>query len=297
MTLELFVQLVLNGLGLGLLYVLIVLGMDMILRGTKILNFAHGQIYMLGAYSFFAFHWVFRLNFVIALLLSAVATALLGVVSYLVLFNRVQRRFIVGATLTYRLLMSAMASVGLMMILDQGTLLVFGTSERGIPSIFPQIIRVGEVMFPLERLVIVFLSLLICGGLYLLMFKTKLGKAMRAVSYDAEVSALQGINTFQVYLLSFAVGCALAGLAGAIVAPVFSVTPDMGHAIIFMAFLVMIIGGIGSYKGAILGGLIVGLMLSFGFQFFGGLAEVLLFIFVIVVLIFKPGGILGEIHE
>jgi len=297
MTIELFVQLVLNGLGLGMLYVLIVLGVEVILRGTKILNFAHGQIYMLGAYSFFVFYWVFRIHFFIALIFSAISIALLGVISYLALFNTVQRRFIVGAPMSYRLLISAMASVGLMMILDQGTLLVFGTSERGIPSIFPQMIRVGNIIFPLERLVIIILSLLICGGLYLLMFKTKLGKAMRAVSFDAEVCALQGINTFQIYLISFGVGCALAGLAGAIVAPVFSVTPDMGHAIIFTAFLVMIVGGFGSYKGAILGGVLGGLVLSFGFQFFGGAAEAFLFIFVIIILIFKPGGLLGEAHD
>jgi branched-chain amino acid transport system permease protein len=297
MALELLAQLIVNGLGLGMLYVLIVLGIDVILRGTKILNFAHGQIYMLGAYSFFIFYTAFRFYFGFALVLSALAMGLLGALSYLAIFDTVQRRFIVGATFSYRLLISAMASVGLMMILEQGTLLVFGTAERGIPPIFPQLINVGGIILPLARLVIILLSLSICGGLYGLMFKTKLGKAMRAVAFDAEMSSLLGINTFRIYLVSFVVGCALAGIAGAIVAPVFSVTPDMGHAVVFTAFLVMIVGGIGSYKGAVLGGIMIGLVLSFGYQFLGGLAQVFLFIFVIVILIFRPGGILGEVHE
>lgn len=297
MTLELFAQLVVNGLGLGMLYVLIVLGIDVILRGTKILNFAHGQVYMLGAYSFFILYSVLHLNFGIALVLSGLSMGLLGALSYLSIFDTVQRRFIVGATFSYRLLISAMASVGLMMILEQGTLLVFGTAEKGMPSVFPQMIAVRGILLPLARLVIILLSLLICGALYWLMFKTKLGKAMRAVSFDAEICSLLGINTFRIYLVSFAVGCALAGVAGAIVAPVFSVTPEMGHAVVFTAFLVMIIGGIGSYKGAVLGGIVIGLVLSFGFQFLGGLAQVFLFIFVIIILIFRPGGILGEVHD
>jgi len=286
-----------NGLAIGMLYVLIVLGMDMILRGTRILNFAHGQVYMLGAYAFYFSYQVFHLNFALALILSGLAMLALGVLSYLGVFAFVQKRFTAGTPLSYRLLMSAMASVGLMMILQQGTLLVFGTKERGIPSIFPQILTFGDVRLPLERLFIVLISLLLCLLLYLLFFKTKLGKAMRAVSFDAEVCSLLGINTFWVYLLSFGIGCALAGFAGAIVAPVFSVSPDMGHGIITAALLVMMVGGVGSYKGALVGGLVIGLLSSFGFQFLGQLSQVLLFVFVIVFLIFRPGGLLGEAHD
>lgn len=297
MTLQLFAQLVVNGLGLGMLYVLIVLGIDVILRGTKILNFAHGQVYMLGAYSFFVFYSVFHMSFGISLVLSGLSTALLGGIFYLAIFDTVQRRFMVGAPFAYRLLISAMASVGLMMILEQGTLLGFGTEEKGIPSVFPQMVAMGGIQIPLARLIIILLSLLICCGLYLFMFRTKIGKAIRAVSFDAEVSSLLGINTFQVFLVCFAVGCALAGISGAIVAPVFSITPEMGQAIVFTAFLVMVVGGIGSYKGAVLGGVMVGLILSFGFQFIGGLSQVFLFIFVIVILTFRPSGILGEVHE
>jgi branched-chain amino acid transport system permease protein len=134
-------------------------------------------------------------------------------------------------------------------------------------------------------------------GLFLLLHKTKLGKAMRAVSLDAQTSSLQGINTTWVYLMSFVFGCALAGLAGAIIAPIYAITLAMGKNVLFIAMLTVVVGGIGSYKGAVLGGLIVGVMLSFGYQFLGGLSQVFLFITVIVILIFKPAGFFGELYD
>ena len=298
MTVGLFAQLLLNGLGLGMLYVLVVLGMDLILRGTKILNFAHGQIYMLGAYVFYFTYGILKLGFPVSLALSALAASILGALCYVSLFSSVHRQVrTANAGFSYRLLMSAMTSVGLMLILQQGTLLTFGAEERGVPPAFPQMIILGDVRLPLERLVMIVVSLLICFSLYLFMFKTRLGKAMRAVSYDAEVSSLLGINSFYIYLVCFAAGCALAAFAGGIVASVFSVTPDMGHAVIFMALIVMVVGGIGSYKGAIIGGIMVGLLLSFGYQFLGGLAQMLLFVVTMIVLVLRPGGLLGEVLD
>jgi len=117
---------------------------------------------------------------------------------------------------------------------------------------------------------------------------------MRAVSYDAEVASLQGISPVRLFCVSFAVGCALAGFAGGLVAPIFSVTLDMGTGIIFMAFLVMVLGGLGSYKGAVIGAIAIGLLLSFGYQFIGGLGQLAVFVIVIVVLTFRPGGIFGK---
>jgi branched-chain amino acid transport system permease protein len=297
MTAVLFGQLVVNGLAVGSIYILVVLGLDVILRGTKILNFAHGQFYMLGAYTLFAAYQMLHLNFALSLALSGLAVLLLGALSYLAVFNIVQRRFTVGAPFSFRLLVSAMASVGLMMILQQGTLLVFGTAGRGIPSVFTQMIAFGDFRLPSERLVIILISTLACFGLYLLMFKTKLGKAMRAVSADSGAASLLGVNTFRIFLVCFAVGSALAGIAGGIIAPVFAVTPEMGTNMIFMAILVLIIGGIGSYKGTVLGGILIGLALSFGYQFFGGFSQVFIFILAIVILTFKPGGILGEARD
>jgi branched-chain amino acid transport system permease protein len=297
MNANLFFQLLVNGFAIGMLYVLIVLGMDMILKGTKILNFAHGQIYMLGGYFFYLTFSTFRLNPFMAIFLSGLFSLILGVLSYLGVFGLIQRRFTSQTTLSYRLLMSAMASVGLMMILQQGTLLVFGTKEKGIISVFPQLLDFWGLRLPLERVMVILVAFILCLLLYLLFFKTRLGKAMRAVSFDAEMSSLLGVNTFWVFIMSFGIGCALAGIAGAIIAPIFSVNPNMGNGIIATALMVMVVGGIGSYKGAIIGGIVVGQVLSFGYQFFGGISQPLLFTFVILLLILRPGGLFGEVHQ
>jgi branched-chain amino acid transport system permease protein len=297
MTPGLFIQLIVNALTIGSIYILMVLGLDIILRGTKILNFAHGQLYALGAYIMFLFFQTLKLNFALSLVLAGLALALVGALSYLGVFAVLNRRFTVSTTFSYRLLLSAMASVGLMMMLQQGTLLCFGTQELGILSPFPQIIDVFDVRISLSRLVIIFLSVAICLMLYLLMYRTSFGRLLRAVSYDPEAVTLQGVNTFWIFVACFALGSGLAGLAGGIIAPLFSITPSMGQNIIFITFLVLLVGGIGSYRGTIVGGLLIGLLLSFGFQFLGGIAELFVFMLVIVILIFRPGGLLGEAAE
>lgn len=297
MTVSLFAQVLTNGLALGMLFVLFALGFDLILRVTRIFNFAHGEFYMLGGYVLFFTCAVLQLPFAAALILTTAALILIGSISYMGVFHWVRQRFKPGMPFTYMLLMSAMASLGLKMIFSQGALVGFGTTTRGVPSAFPQMIAIGGVTLPAERLALIVLGLLVMACLYFLMFKTKLGKSMRAVSFDAVASSLQGINPSRTYLAGFAVGCGVAGIAGGMIAPIFAVTADMGHHILFVALLVIIVGGLGSYKGAILGGIMVGLLLNFGYHFFGGLSELFLFIAVIIVLIFKPGGFLGEVLD
>jgi len=297
MSLGLFIQLLVNALTIGSIYILMVLGLDIILRGTKILNFAHGQLYMIGAYVMFLFFQMLHVNYIVSLLLAGIALAIVGALSYLGIFAILSKRFTVSTSFSYRLLLSAMASVGLMMILQQGTLLAFGTQERGIQPPFPQILDVFDVRISLMRVVIIVLSVLVCLGLYVLMYKTSFGRLLRAVSYDPEAVTLQGVNAFWILVLCFALGSALAGLSGAIIAPLFSVTNQMGQNVIFLSFLVLLLGGIGSYRGTIIGGLLVGLLLSFGFQFLGGVAELFVFMLVIIILIIRPGGLLGEATE
>ena len=297
MTVSLFVQILINGLAMGMLYILVVLGFDLILRVTNIFNFAHGEFYMLGAYALYFVCVILKLPFVVSLILTVIALALLGGIAYIGVFQWVQRRFKPGMPFTYLLLTSAMVSIGLKMIFSQGALVSFGTTARGVPSVFPQVLTVSGVRLPAEKLAIIIIGSVVLAGLYFLMFKTKLGKSMRAVSLDAVTSSLQGINPSRTYLVGFAVGCGLCGIAGGMIAPVFAVTTEMGSHMLFVALLVMLLGGIGSYKGAILGAIIVGLFLSFGYHFIGGVSELLLFIGAIVLLIFKPGGILGEVRD
>jgi branched-chain amino acid transport system permease protein len=190
-----------------------------------------------------------------------------------------------------------MGSLGLMMILSQGALLAFGTTEKGIPSIFPQVISVGNITLPVEKLVAIVACALIMIGLYFLFYKTRLGKSLRAVSFDVEASSLQGINTNRIYMVGFMLGCAITGIAGAILAPVYAINTGMGARVLFMALIAMLLGGIGSYKGAILGGFLVGVVLSFGYHFVEQLSTTLLFVIVMVILIFRPGGLLGKVVD
>lgn len=190
-----------------------------------------------------------------------------------------------------------MASIGLKMITSQVAILGFGTTAKGVPPAFPEIITIGEVRLPAERLAVIVLCLILMLILYVILFKTKIGKSMRAVSLDPVASSLQGINPSRTYLMGFAFGCGLVGLTGAIVAPVFAITPDMGSPVVFLGLMVMMLGGMGSYKGAIVGGIVLGLVSAFGYYFLGGFSEVLVFAIVMVVLTLRPGGFFGEVFD
>lgn len=294
MTVELFFQLVVNGLAVGMLYVLIVLGLDIIIRVCNIFNFAHGHIYTLSAFVFWFGYVKLELHPLLALILCLLSMVLFGGVTYLSVFNTLQTRFTPNMTFSHRLLLSAMLSVGLMMIVARGVLLLFGGEERGAPSIFTQMINIGNVRLPVEKLAIILVSWLVMGGLFFFLYKTKLGKALRAVSSDAEVCSMLGINTKVIGMAGYTLACMLAGVAGALVVPVYAVTVEMGSTIIFISIVVMMLGGIGSYRGTILGGFIVGQVMSFGFQFIGGLSQLALWILFMIIIILRPGGLLGE---
>lgn len=294
MTTQLFAQLLVNALAIGSVYIVIAVGFEMIVRTTRILNFAHGSFYTLGAYMFWVTYFVLEFHILISLFLTVLTLVIVAGISYMAIFNTIRRRFTPTMPLAWKLLLSAMSSVGLMMIFDAGVRIAFGGESRGIPSIFPQMLHIGDVTLPLEKLVTIIFSIILLLSLFALVYLTKLGKAMRAVSIDAEASSLYGVNTTRVYLTSFICGVALAGLAGAIIAPIYAIDIDMGSHVLFIAMLTVVAGGIGSYKGMLLGGLIVGGVLSFGYFYVGGLAETFLFIFVLGLLIFRPLGAFGK---
>jgi branched-chain amino acid transport system permease protein len=181
-----------------------------------------------------------------------------------------------------------------MMILGQAALLIFGTHSRGMPSVFPGMIRIGGMSISVEKLVLIMLTTAVILALYFFLRKSKTGQAMRAVSFNADVAALQGINPERIYQSALVIGCALAGFAGAVMAPVYAVSPSMGS-IIITVLLVVMFGGMNSVMGAALGGIILGLTLSFGYYFLGGgLAQILLFLAISIIVFFRPGGLFGE---
>jgi branched-chain amino acid transport system permease protein len=245
---------------------------------------------MIGAYILFALVVLLKVPFFVALCVATIMPAILGGIIYRLIFHRIRlmdRQFLNGIV----------AAVGLMLLIGQAGLLAFGTSSRGVGTVFKGMLKLGEISVSFEKLVLILLGVAVLLGLHVILQKTNVGRAMRAVSFSPDIAALQGINSNAIYLLSMAIGCGLAGFSGGVMAPVFALYPEMGS-ITLLILLVVMLGGIGSMPGAILAGLILGVTLSFGQYFLGsGLAQILFFAVVGLILFFRPGGLLGEDAE
>lgn len=283
-------QLIVNGLGMGMVYVLLASGFNLIIAISGILFLAYGTFYMLGAYILWALMVLFKVPFFVSLCVATVVPAILGGIIYRLIFQRIQsmgRAFLNGIV----------AALGLMLLISQAALLSFGTSSRGLPSVFPGMIDFADVSISFEKVVLIALALVVLLGLHFFLQKTKVGRAMRAVSFNPDVAALQGVNPKRTFLVAMVVGCALAGFAGGIIAPVFALSPAMGE-IVLLILLVVLLGGIGSMPGSIIAGLILGVTLSFGQYFIGsGVAQILFFAVIGLVIFFRPGGLLGQPAE
>jgi len=296
------IQLVVDGLAMGMVYVLLASGFNLVIGISRILFIAYAQFYMLGAYILWGLMVPLKFPFPIALCAATLAPAILGGIIYLVIFQYIQYK-------EQQFLTNIVAAIGLMMLMAQGAFFVFGTESRGMASVFAGMVDIVGIRISVEKVWLIGLTFAVLIGLHLLLQKTRIGRAMRAVSYSADVAALQGVNSNMVYFATMVVGCALAGFAGGIMAPVFAVSPTMGN-VILLIILVVMLGGVGSMPGAILAGLILGLTLSFG-QYFGsdigayigargsggGLAQIFFFAVIGIILFFRPGGLLGQPME
>jgi len=287
MPVSIIIQLIVDGLAMGLVYVLLASGFNLIMTVPKVLFIAYGEFYMLGAYVLWGLMFLGDVPFFPALCAATLATAILGGIVYRLIFQRIQY-------MEQQFLTNIIAALALSMIIAQAALLAFGTEARGMPSIFPGIVNIGGITISVEKIVLVALTLAVLIGLNIFLQKTNSGRAMRAVSFNADVAALQGVSANMTCLATMAVGCGLAGFAGGLMAPVFALSPGMGAITIFVLFVVML-GGIGSMVGAILAGLILGMTLSFGQFFIGsGLSQILFFVVIFIILYFRPGGLLGK---
>jgi len=284
MTVDLFFQLLINGISIGLLYSLASLGLVLVLGVARIFNFAHGDFYMLGAYALYAFYALLRFNFFLSVLLSAGLVALLGAFCNQSVFQYMRGN----------LLKAAAATIGLGIIARHAVLQGFGTAAKGVRPALPGVIHIGNISIGMDRMALIVYSLLLMGVLAWFLTRTKVGLAMRATSIDEVAAQLQGINARRMYLVAIAVGFGLAGVAGAIVAPVYTLNSEMGHEMLFLILMVVILGGMQSALGAVVGGLIIGLAMSFGFHFIGGLSDIAIFLLIGLILLFKPWGLFGR---
>jgi len=284
---QLFFQLVFNGLTIGLIYVILAAGLELILNVTEIFFVAYGQFYMIGAYMTWYCVDAFHFPFFVSLLCSIIATMALGLLSYLAIFRGMQHR-------ENRFLTTVTGALGLSLILGQVALLLFGTQPKSIPSVFKGEVVLGGVTMGVDKLVLIVSGIVVTLVLFGIYEKTKIGRAMRAVALNSDVAALHGINPMKIYLLTMGIGCALSGLAGGLLAPAYNVQPSMGNNVIASILLMTMLGGIDSLLGAVVGGLIVGQILSFGQYYFHEMSIVYLFLLIGFVVYFRPNGLLGR---
>ena len=281
-------QHLLNGLVLGGTYALLGIGLTLIFGLMNVVNFAHGEFYTLGAYLTFAGTSMLRVDF-----LLAVAAAILGGGLAGAACERVLLRPLAGESIDTTML----ATIGLWIVLQNGELLAWGGVARSIVHPFPTPpIVLGPVSLAPLRLVALGAALVLILGAHLLIHRTSLGVAMRATFQDRETAALMGIEIGRIRTLTFAVGSGLAAAAGALLGPIFLCYPAMGDLAALKAFAVVILGGLGSFAGATLGGLLLGVAEELGAGYVSsGYRDAVGFVIIILVLLFRPAGLFTRV--
>jgi branched-chain amino acid transport system permease protein len=273
---------------MGMIFVILAAGLVLITSINKILFMAYGAFYTIGAYMTWLVFYELHLPYFASLSITILATGLLGMICYGLVFQHLQNRDGV-------FLATLIASMGLLMLFSQANVLVFGITPRGlIPTVFEGSLQFLGIQISASKIGLILISIIVTIALFLVYEKTALGRSMRAVAFLPEVAALQGINTKRILMLTLGIGTALSGVAGGLLAPCYGVTSDMGNNVIWMVLLLCMLGGMDSLLGAVLGGLVIGQILSFGQFFIGGMVQLVLFLVIGVVLYFKPAGLMGR---
>ncbi len=286
---EQFVQQIINGLSLGSIYALIALGYTMVYGIIKLINFAHGDVYMVGAYVGYFCMAHLNLHFLLALPIAMVACVILGVVIERVAYKPLRASGRIAVLIT---------AIGVSLLLEYTMMFFTGAAVRSyppLPAFMNHTWNVGGVLIKSQQLIIVGISIVLMVLLQFIVKKTRMGKAMRAVSQDADAARLMGINVDNTISFTFALGSALAGAAGVLVGVYYnSINPLMGMMPGLKAFVAAVFGGIGLIPGALVGGYFIGttetLVSGYGYSLF---KDAVVFAILIIILIVKPSGLLG----
>lgn len=282
---NLFAQALVNGVIIGLLYLLMAVGFTLVFGVMRIVNFAHGQFYMVGAFATYVLMTLWGWPFLLAVLGSFVVTSLLGWTIEWVVLKPFRHDELNGM----------IATIGVAMILQSAALIVFGPDSQIMPQVAEGVFRLGTAIVPTSRLYVAVCSVFVLACLYLFLTHTRQGKALRASVQDMEIAMAQGVRAKFMYPLGFSIGVGLAAIAGALMAPLFSVSPFIGSTPLLKAFIVVILGGLGSVPGAALASLLLGVTESLASSFISNsLAEILIFALVMAILVVRPAGLLGK---
>jgi branched-chain amino acid transport system permease protein len=278
------------GVVIGCIYILLATGLNIIFGVMKLVNFAHGQLLMIGAYIAFTVTTALGLNAYIAVLVAMGLVAFIGVGLERFTFRRV---------LGTDKLNEIFISLGLIYVFENAAVLLWGNSPNQIVSPFQSLqLSLGQVSISYDWLLAISIVVVILIALFLMLKKTKIGLAMRATSQKSNASMLMGVNIEKVYIFTFALGAALAGAAGALYGIIFPFNPTIGALPTIKAFAIIIIGGLGSIPGAVIGGLLYGIAENTAVYFLGGIwRDAIAFALLIIVLVIRPTGIFGEKGE
>ncbi|WP_427912018.1 branched-chain amino acid ABC transporter permease [Ramlibacter sp. MMS24-I3-19] len=280
-----FLSQLFNGLALGALLALISSGLTIIYGTLGVLNLAHGAMFMLGGYAGYA-AWQATGSYAVALAAGTLSVGLLGLVMERVIIRHFYRRPDEDQLLV---------TFGLGICFVESIRLIFSSQSLSVqpPALLTGITSLGVMMYPTYRLAVVGICAIALLALYLVLYRTRLGMIVRAGIDDAVMVDSLGIDVYRVFMVVFGIGAMAAGFAGIVNAPVVSLTPEVGEAILVQAFVVVVIGGVGSFPGAVLGGLVAGEIISLTSMVNPGYAYVMLFAAMTVVLLVRPHGIMG----
>ena len=284
-------QVLVNGLYLGAQYALIALGLTLIFSLMNVLNFAHGQMYVLGGFVTYTVVAQFGLPFIVGLLASGVALAIIGALVERFLFRSVIRN-------SKREESTMLLAAGIAFFLDAVILLAFGEKQRGLPKIVDGVLNWDFIIImPYDRILIGVLALALVAVFILFMQHSKTGRAMRALAQDKVAARLMGVDVDRYSMIGFALGAMLAGIVGGLLVTITGINLGMGGPTSIKAFMMIMIGGAGVISGAILGGFILGMMESVGLTLLASSGEITylaIFASLMVFLALRPQGLMGK---
>ncbi len=282
---ELLLQTGLNAIYAASYLSLIAVGLVLIFGVMGVINFAHGELYMAGAYSVVALYANLHFPFLIAVAAGLLFVGFLGLLMERTMFRPLRDNPLGGLV----------ASIGFLMVLQAAATMGFGVRMEHVPPVTQDVIIFSEkVRLAVPRLYVIIAAVVLLTMLWAFLTKTRFGWALRASAQDPEAAALQGISINQTSRIAMFIGAGLAGIAGALTAPLVSVNPFMGHSVIVAAFIVIIVGGVGSLEGAVIAAVAYSVVHTFVTTFFDGvIADITGLMLMLVVLIVKPNGLFG----
>jgi branched-chain amino acid transport system permease protein len=280
-------QIILNGFLLGGLYAIVAMGFSIVWGVMNVINLAHGAFIMLGAYMTF---WLFDLWGIDPFLSIPISMVILFCVGYFI------QRNIINLVIRAQVFMILILTFGLEILIMNLTTVAWTGNYRSVPTSYSGAnIEIGPIVIPSVRLAIFLIALILTVGLYFFLSKTRTGNAIKATSLDKEAAQLIGVNIGKMYAITFAIGGALAGAAGSLLAILSAISPYMGGPYTLKAFVICVLGGLGSIIGLIIGGIILGMAESIGTVLLGpGYADAISFVILVIILAIRPEGILGK---